>query len=587
MPTHSTLDRLFHTRIRLLAQLLLALFFTCALSSAQSLPSGIGTSVPRKPDFDEGSPNLPKLPTIDVPPGGAPEVGTVGVPPDVKKGTESDEPQPFGANLFMGNFLRTRQNGLNPDYRILPGDQVAVHTWGAVALSQVFVVDGQGNIFIPGVGPISLQGVRNADLTSKVRAGLQRVYARHLEVYTNLITANPVAVFVTGGVPRPGRYAGIPSDSVLFFLDQAGGIDPKLGSYRRIDILREGATLASIDLYDFILSGVLPALQFKDGDTILVGRRGPVVELKGNVARPTYLEFLPDAPLTGTLALEIVPNAALATQVTLYGIRDGFPINRTLSLNTFAEFPLQDGDSITIREDGRTDMIVVNIEGEFEGPSQLAVVRGSRLVDVLNHVPVEPLLADTSAVHLKRNSIARVQKDAIDDALFRLERSALLALSQSNGESNIRAKEAELALRFAERARLVQPLGRVVTSHQGDQQNVLLEDGDVIVVPRRTNVVTIGGEVMMAQAVMFQPDLTADDYVELAGGYTDRADEDKVILIHPDASVTVGGPTMRVLPGDEVLVPPRVDIKTLQNVADITQIIYQIAVSAAVVLAIL
>src|SRR5690606_11292489 len=99
--------------------------------------------------------------------------------------------QPFGANLFMGNFLRAREDGLNPDYVIMPGDHVAMNTWGALNINSVFVVDSQGNVFLPEIGPIRLAGVRNADLTDTVRKGLSRVYTRYFDVYTNLITAKP------------------------------------------------------------------------------------------------------------------------------------------------------------------------------------------------------------------------------------------------------------------------------------------------------------------------------------------------------------------------------------------------------------
>jgi hypothetical protein len=373
---------------------------------------------------------------------------------------------------------------------------------------------------------------------------------------------------------------------VLFYLDQAGGIDPQLGSYRKVSVLRAGKSIATLDLYDFILQGVLPSLQFQDGDTILVHQRGAMVELRGNVAQPCMLEF-PGGPISGSQALAVIPGSARATQVTLNGIRQGVPINRTLSLEDFSNYSLQDGDVILLRDDGRADMIVVKLEGEFLGPSELAVRRGSRLVDVLNFVPIKKALTNAEAVHLRRSSVAQAQKDSIDDALFRLERSALLALSQSKGESTIRSKEAELALRFVERARLIQPLGRVVTARDRHQVNLLLETGDVIVIPPRTNIVRVGGEVMMAQAVMFRPGMTAASYIGDAGGYSDRSDEDRVIVIHQNAEVAIGDPDLPISPGDEILVPPRVDTKTLQSVADVTQIIYQIAVSAAVVPALL
>jgi protein involved in polysaccharide export with SLBB domain len=547
------------------------------------VPFGIPGEV--RPDVPAGA----KLPSVDQ--GAATSAATSKPKAQPKKkptgapsatGEPEEELEPFGANLFMGNFLRAREDGLNPEYVIAPGDQVAVHSWGAAEVSGVFVVDGQGNVFLPGIGPVRLAGVRNAELTQRVRQGLERVYRRNFDVYTNLITAKPVAVFVTGGVSRPGRYAGTPSDSVLFFLDQAGGIDPKLGSYRSISLLREGKPIAELDLYDFILNGKLETPQFKEGDTILVRRRGSVVELRGDVAAPSLIEFASQDP-TGNDALEVIPGAARATEVTVTGLRGGTPFSHTLSLRGFAGFRLRHGDTITLRDDGRAEAIFIRLEGEFLGPSLITVRRGARLVDVLNHIAIPEGRANTRAVHIKRASVARAQKDAIDDALFRLERSALLALSMSRGGSEIRVKEADLTQRFVERARLIQPLGRVVTSRDGRQLNMVLEEGDIIVIPPRMNVVRVGGEVMMNQAVVYGRNLTAGDYIAMAGGYTERADEGRVIVLHADASVTTGGDGMEIMPGDEILVPPTVDSKWLPGLADVTQIIYQVAVATGVI----
>ncbi|NLN62968.1 MAG: polysaccharide export protein [Myxococcales bacterium] len=493
-------------------------------------------------------------------------------------------PTPFAANLFTGNFLRTREIGMNPDYVVMSGDKVAVYTWGTVQINNVFVVDGQGNIFIPEIGPVRLAGVRNADLTRAVEAAVKKIYIQHVRVYTNLLTANPVGVFVTGGVKNPGRYAGIPSDSVLFFIDQAGGIDPLFGSYRSVFILRDGAQLAEIDLYEFVLSGTLQVPQLKDNDTILVGRRGPQITLMGDVLQPSLVEFLGDQN-TGEDALRIVPSMASATAVTIEGLREGLPYARTATLGEFRLEKLMDGDTVTLRDDGRTDTIIVRFEGEFDGPSMMTVRRGARLLDVLNLVPVNPDIAATRAVHIRRPSVAKAQKEAISDSLFRLERSSLLALSASRGEAEIRVREAELTARFVERARDIDPLGRVVTSQNGEQLNVILEHGDTIVIPQRTNVVRVGGEVMMAQAVIHKPGLTARDYILMAGGFSDRADNNAVIVLHADASVSVEKPRVHIQPGDQILVPPRIDTKVLQNATDVMQIIYQVAMSAAVILA--
>jgi len=552
------------------------------LAFAQT-PAPIATALPAKPPQISVAEDIPKAQFDDrgdTKPAAPPAGATSGPTPS------AEAPEPFGSRLFTGNFLRTRQDGLNGDYVVMPGDRIQVNTWGALETSTVLLVDAQGNVFLPNVGPVQVAGTKNSELTAKVKSGLSRVYSRNFDVYTNLLSAKPVAVFVTGGVKRPGRYAGVPSDSVLFFLEEAGGIEPRLGSYRALTVLRGGQKFAELDLYDFLLHGTLPAIQFKDGDTVLVNPRGPIVEMRGEVTLPATLEFKPGA-VTGAEAFGVVPGIARATQVTIEGIRNGIPISRTLSVAGFKNFPLRDGDSITLRGDGRADTILVHLEGEFNGPSVLAVRRGARLVDVLNHVSVDLALANPQAVHVRRASVVKAQRNAIDDALFRLERSALLALSSSQGEAGIRVREAELTQKFVERARLIQPLGRVVTARNNLQRNIVLEPEDVIVVPARTNVIRVGGEVMMTQAVMFRPQATASDYITDSGGYTDRSDRGRVIIIRANAEVAVGDTDLPVFPGDEILVPPKVDTKLLQNSIDVTQVIYQIAVSAAVVIAIL
>ena len=490
------------------------------------------------------------------------------------------EVRPFGSNLFSGNFVAERDDGLNADYIVATGDRVVVQTWGAVEINEMMVVDGQGNIFLPEVGPVKLAGRPNNQLTSVVKDALRRVYRDSFGVYTNLLSAQPVGVYVTGFVNNPGRYAGLPTDSVLYFLDRADGIDPDLGSFRQLRVLRGTEVRTVIDLYDFLLMGELPEVQFQDGDTILVGPRGPVVELAGSVARPALIEMV--GPIfVGSDVVAVVPESALATEVTLTGIRDRKPFNASFTLEAFQSFPLKAGDIVEFRDDGAADKILVRIQGEFQGPSVLAVKRGTRLLDLLNYVPINPELSDVRSIHILRESVRESQKQSLSDSLFRLERTTLLALSQSVGESSIRQTEADLVRAFVERARDVEPQGRVVTTVNGQQQNILLEDRDTIVVPRSTSVVEVTGEVLLAQAILYQPDTTAEDYIFKAGGYSERADEGNLIIIH--ASGEIGrGLEDTIRPGDKIIVMPDIDEKSLQHGLDVAQIISRIAISAGI-----
>lgn len=493
-------------------------------------------------------------------------------------------PQPFGANLFTGSYAAQREDGINRDYSILPGDRVMVNAWGAVTINDVFAVDTQGNIFLPAVGPVHLAGVRNDLLTTTVQAAIRRAYRGTFGVYTNLLTASPVAVFVTGGVPRPGRYAGIPGDSVLFFLDQAGGVDASTGSYRRVRVIREGAAVAEVDLYDFLLTGTIAAHQFQDGDTILVGRRGPTVEVRRPGVDPILVELDPSEETTGAQVLAVLSGGARTNGVTLRGRRGERSTANTIEVDAFATTHLEDGDRLAFREDLAPDHLLIHLEGEFQGPAELVVRRGARLLDVLNHIPVDPELANTAGIHIRRERIRREQRRALHESLDRLERATMLAMSDTASESEIRVREAELVRQFAQRARTIEPLGRMVATSGGRQINILLQDDDVVVIPPRTNVVRVVGEVNVPHAVQYRPDLTVEQYVMMAGGYGVRANTHQVLVMRADAEIVVGGGHLVIHPGDEILVPPAVDDKWAQNGIDLVQVIYQIAVAASVVL---
>lgn len=155
------------------------------------------------------------------------------------------------------------------------------------------------------------------------------------------------------------------------------------------------------------------------------------------------------------------------------------------------------------------------------------------------------------------------------------------APASSDGEARIRAQEAQMVMQFVDRARKVQPLGKVVVSDSGKVANILLEQGDKVVIPIKTDLISISGEVLMPQAVVFNSNATIQDYVAWAGGFTERADDDRIAVVRANGLVEFGH-DYTIKPGDQILVLPKVDAKTMQAVKDITQIIYQIAVAANV-----
>ena len=175
----------------------------------------------------------------------------------------------FATDLFSGAFAGSRPAD-RPDYVIQVGDQISINLYGAVPDGGIRPVDSSGAVYIPGVGPITVAGQTARNLQSVIAGKIHTVYTSNVGVYATVVQAGSLGVYVTGDVRRPGRYVGGAHDSVLFYLDQAGGIDPQRGSFRKVELMRGGVTVQTFDLYDFELSGKLNEMAFKEGDTIVV-----------------------------------------------------------------------------------------------------------------------------------------------------------------------------------------------------------------------------------------------------------------------------------------------------------------------------
>ena len=496
--------------------------------------------------------------------------------------SESGLPPPYGANLFAGGYETERSDGLNDNYLIAPGDKLNIWIWGAVNFSNVVTVDNQGNIFIPDVGPINVKNVAASKVNNLVTSHISEVFTNNVNVYVNLLTATPVSVYVTGPVIRPGQYAGQSSDSVLYFLKRAGGIDSDRGSYRHIKVLRQNRVIQQIDLYEFMQQGKMPKLSLKDQDVILVEPQGPMINVAGKVRNPFRFE-LKNSTALGSELIDYALPLAKVSHVGVIGDRSNGPFSVYMPYKDFDRVQLSDGDKVLFNDDMHAQVYDVQVMGSYRGPSYFTVRKETRLHDLLNHIPIDPNMADYGSIYIMRKSVAARQKEMLEDSLNRLERSVFTAPASSDGEASIRTKEAELVMRFVEKARKIQPLGKVVVSDKGVIANILLEQGDQIVIPNKTDLIQVGGEVMMPQAVVYNKNASLEDYVAWAGGYTDRANDKRIAVVHANGLMEFkdGGD---VMPGDQILVMPKVDSKMMQSIKDITQVIYQVAVAANVVL---
>jgi protein involved in polysaccharide export with SLBB domain len=493
--------------------------------------------------------------------------------------------QVFGAHLFTGAFARQGPTVFNPDYAIAIGDSIRLRLWGSVTFDDVLVVDAQGNIFMPNVGPVKVLGVRNEDLQQTIEKAARRVFKANVFTYASLAEAQPVRVFVGGFVKRPGLYNGTSMDSLLHYLDQAGGIDLERGSFLNVQVKRGSLIRVEMNLYEFLLHGRIPQVQLADGDVIFVSPRQRIVTVAGLAENAKRFEFettdvtLSDLtklakPLPEATHIRVTRNTGTIKNVEYY------PLAETNELRVI------NGDQIEFTADKRPGTITVRVQGEHLGPQEYELQYGARLGELVKLIQFSER-SDTANVQLFRLSVKDRQKVILQTSLKSLEAAVLTARSATNDESQLRTNEANLILQWVERAKNVEPTGQVLISQASQREQLLLEQGDILNVPLKDGLVLVGGEVLFPNTIAYEKALSVNEYIERAGGYTQNADSARVIIAHRDGSFTEGTggffKRIHVQAGDQILVLPKVDVKALQIAKDVSQILFQMALMAGVV----
>ena len=487
----------------------------------------------------------------------------------------------FGAQLFKGAFATTAGSTFNASYKINPGDSINLRMWGAYQYSGTLNVDPQGNIFIPNVGPITVAGVSNGSLQSFIESQIRKVYVANVGVYAALEQAQPVKVLVTGFVNQPGNYGGLANDTAVAYLDRAGGVDVERGSYIDIQILRHGIPVQTVDLYDFLIQGQIRPFAFKDGDVVVVGPRKHTFNITGEVYNQNSFEFnSPSMQLSQALSFaKLKPGATNVSIQRRQGTEyrsEYYPISQA------NQVIVEDGDIVSVTADRYAGTIQVRIDGAHNGAHAMVLPYGTKLSEVL--VKLQPnVLAEVEALQLFRPSVAKRQKEMLNVSLDKLEEATFNARSSTQEEANLRLKDAELVKQFIAKARLVEPKGQVVLS-PNTFQDVILEQGDVFYIPEKTSVVMVHGEVAFPNGIEFQKGMSANDYIEQAGGFSQKSNTSKVIVIHQNGKAELVSKRSKIEQGDEILVLPKVQTKGIELVRGISQILYQIAVVAKIAL---
>ncbi|STX51873.1 Polysialic acid transport protein kpsD precursor [Legionella busanensis] len=496
----------------------------------------------------------------------------------------------FGRNLFGRQCEQLHQaRFFNPRYRLTVGDEVNIQIWGAYQLSQKVIVDSQGNIFIPELGPVKVEGIENQKLNDVIQQHMKKSFKKGVNLYADLVTAQPVQVYVAGFVNSPGLYDGLSSDSVIYFLCSAGGINLDEGSFRDIAVIRNGKRLRHVDLYDFLFKGNVNPFQLHQGDTILVRAQKYSITVAGDVKSPYQYELLEkEIPLSSLMRLaNVEPTATYVRIQRNQGMKPTFIYEQ---IHQSKPVKIKAGDRITFVADKEVRQTLITVKGQVKGPHQYVVIQGTTLAQFIKTLPIASN-ANLDNLQLFRESVAKQQKEALHASLSRLQRQTMTGETLTGDDAKLQEARSELITKFVQEAKQVETRGQVVVGEQNHWDKIILQNNDVINIPIKSSVVTVSGDVVNSISLTVNPRYRLIDYINAAGGFQKTANQAEFLLVRQSGQVQLvkhnwHSGQVDLKGGDQLIVLPKQTESGMKMTGMMTSIIYQLALAAKVAIAI-
>ena len=267
---------------------------------------------------------------------------------------------------------------MGPDYVVGPGDTLVVYVWGKLVQETfTLTVDRDGKISLPKAGTLFLWGLKFSEAEIIIKQALSNNYA-NFSINVTLGKIRTIRTFVLGEVYKPGSYTISSLSTVFQALFEAGG-PTKVGSLRKIKLIRDNKTISTIDLYDFLLSGEKAKdLRLQSGDTVFVPAIGSVVAIRGSVKRPRVYELLGETRISEVIRMAggLTPSVYLK-RLQMERIVNNekksvidFELANPDVLKDGKDIKINDGDMISIFPINKTRRGYVSISGNVSMPGE-------------------------------------------------------------------------------------------------------------------------------------------------------------------------------------------------------------------------
>ena len=363
----------------------------------------------------------------------------------------------FGYDFFQNpkiSFAPTINVPTPESYIINTGDELLVEVWGAAESSTTQKVDNQGNIILPMAGKVHVGGLNFVEAKARINTALRKIYAgisapegSYAKVYTGVSIANirTVKVNIIGEVEAPGTYSLSALSTVINALYASGG-PTENGSFRNIQVVRGGKTIAHLDIYNFLLKGSQEGnINLNDQDVIIVPPYKNQVEVIGFVKREGIYEVKEGEKLSSLVDYfgGFKSNAYKDIMVVerIVGAKREV---KEVPFSDAGKFAMQGGDKLLIHKLSDIYHNRISITGAVYQPGNYAYSEGMTVLDLIDKAAGVREEAYLNRAILFR-SIDRVDKQSLNFSLKDLlEKKQTIAL-QPNDSLHIYGRDSLIA----------------------------------------------------------------------------------------------------------------------------------------------
>jgi polysaccharide export outer membrane protein len=404
------------------------------------LDAYLGTAQPGEQALTPGVQELAAVQALGLQPtavqleGPSLDTGVVTPPPAPVETPARTRATVFGVEVFRRTttqFLPLLAGPVPPDYRLGPGDQLVLILTGDVELAYSLQVTREGFILVPQVGQIFVSNLTLEQMRDLLYTRLGRVYSgvrrgpnatTRFDISVANVRANQI--YVVGEVNQPGAYQISALGTVLTGLYAAGGVTER-ASTRSVDVRRNGKSVTTFDLYDYLLHGDTRSdIRLETGDVLFVPVHGTRVTATGAVKRPAIYELKPDESLVDLMraAGGFRADAAL-TRISIRRIvppgerTEGTPPRAVIDVRLLGSsdtsvgalvprLPLNDGDSVIVDALSEAQRNFVDIRGNVYLPGRYGIEAGMKLSQLIRRAGGMRPATFAGRAHIERLNVA-------------------------------------------------------------------------------------------------------------------------------------------------------------------------------------